>query len=114
VSNRSFWDENFLWVLRISVAMHLDLKPGNMVYFPKSNWANANAKILKPIDFGSSQILDPNDEPKNRANSSKDDIVLPVGTPHYSAPELKYDTGVVVNWERVLFQADVLTNFKTY
>jgi serine/threonine protein kinase len=77
----------------IIVAMHLDLKPGNMVYFREPN----GAMVLKAIDFGSCEILDRNDGPENRANFSKNEVILPVGTPYYSSPELKYDIELVVS-----------------
>jgi serine/threonine protein kinase len=71
--------------------MHLDLKPGNMVYFREPN----GAKILKAIDFGVSQLLNRNDGTENRANSRKI-VILPVGTPHYNSPEFEHNIETVV------------------
>jgi hypothetical protein len=83
-----------------------------MVYFHIREPNGANAKILKAIDFGLSQVLDRTHETENRANSWQY-VIEPIGTPQYNSPELKYinDTPVKVLYPRAHFG---VINFATH
>jgi serine/threonine protein kinase len=85
-----------------TVAMHLDLKPRNLMYFRGLN----GAKVLKAIDFGASKMLREKDrelsagELKNRANYCRK-IFHPVATPRYDGPEINHkNVCVSASWEK--------------
>jgi serine/threonine protein kinase len=84
-----------------TVAMHLDLKPENMMYFCQPN----GEMVLKAIDFGSSKLLGTSHGPENRANLCKD-IDYFVGSKEYISPEIRYKV-TDLSWEA---SAEFLSN----
>jgi serine/threonine protein kinase len=87
------------------VAMHLDLKPSNMMYFRESDGAD----ILKAIDFGNSKLLKhadlSPDELGNRANLWEN-IDDPGGTLGYMSPEIRFKSDEN-SWEQ---SAEIVSN----
>lgn len=64
--------------------MHLDLKPGNMMYVKVPD---AKKEVLKVIDFGSSKLLEKNRWEKNKVANSCRLIQEQYTTLNYRAPE---------------------------